>query len=313
MRSDPIAPGIVRLAFAALVRCHNGGIMNASRRTLLALLASLSILAAPASAQELARVQASVSAIAANDGNGQRRDAILKSLSALDVTAESQAFGEGTRAGVNLVVTLPGRESRVILVGAHYDRVPVGQGAVDNGASCAVLIELISAFKASPLGRYTLKFVFFDQEELGLLGSRAYLAAKSDRPAYAVNLDVFAYGDSLFATPSRTDSVLAKALQAAAEAQRLPVTMVPANRYPGSDHQSMMAAGIETVGVALVDKADVEGVLAAPPSALVPGKGPRILTIIHTPADTLAEVRAEQVVRAIPVVEQMIRTIDRSN
>src|SRR6187455_2178859 len=99
MRSDTIAPGIVRLAFAALVRCHNGGIMNASHRTLLALLASLSILAAPASAQELARVQASVSAIAASDGNSQRRDAILKSLSALDVTAELQAFGEGTRAG----------------------------------------------------------------------------------------------------------------------------------------------------------------------------------------------------------------------
>ena len=89
--------------------------------------------------------------------------------------------------------------------------------------------------------------------------------------------------------------------------------MVAPNRYPGSDHQSMMSAGIEAVGVALVDKADVEGVLAGPPSALVPAKGPRILTMIHTPADTVAEVRAEQMARAIPVVEQMIRTIDRSN
>ena len=37
--------------------------------------------------------------------------------------------------------------------------------------------------------------------------------------------------------------------------------MVALNRYPGSDHQSMMAAGVETVGVALVDKADIEGIL----------------------------------------------------
>ena len=144
-------------------------------------------------------MQASVSAIAASDGNSQRREAILKSLTALDVIPELQAFGDGARAGVNLVVTLSGRESGVILVGAHYDRVAVGQGAVDNAASCAVLIELIAAFKASPLGRYTLQFVFFDQEELGLLGSRAYFATKTNRPAYAVNLDVFAYGDSLFA------------------------------------------------------------------------------------------------------------------
>ena len=110
---------------------------------------------------------------------------------------------KAARAGVNLVVTLPGRESRVILVGAHYDRVEVGQGAVDNAASCAVLIELIAAFKASPLGRYTLQFVFFDQEERGLLGSRAYFATKTNRPAYAVNLDVFAYGEALFATTRR--------------------------------------------------------------------------------------------------------------
>jgi aminopeptidase S len=287
--------------------------MNASRRTRVALLASLSLLGGPALAQEPARVQASVSAIAASDGNSQRREAILTSLSELGVTAELQAFGEGARAGVNLVVTLPGREPRVILVGAHYDRVAVGQGAVDNAASCAVLIELIAAFKASPPGRYTLQFVFFDQEELGLLGSRAYLATKTNRPAYAVNLDVFAYGEALFATSSKADGLLAKALQAAAEAQRIPVTMVAVNRYPGSDHQSMMSAGVETVGVALVDKADIEGILAASPSTLASGKGPRILTLIHTPQDTVAEVRAEQMARAIPVVEQMIRAIERAN
>ena len=301
------------MAFGAFVRCDNGDTMNASRRTRFALLASLLVLVGPVSAQEPVRVHASVSAIAASDGNSQRREAILKSLSALGVPTELQPFGEGARAGVNLVVTLPGRESPAILVGAHYDRVAVGQGAVDNAASCAVLLELIAAFKASPLGRYTLQFVFFDQEELGLLGSRAHLATKTNRPAYAVNLDVFAYGEALFATSSKADGVLAGALKAASDAQGIPITMVPPNRFPGSDHQSMMAAGVETVGVALVDKADIEGVLAGPPSALVPGKGPRILTIIHTPADTLAEVRAEQMVRAIPVVEQMIRTIDRAN
>ena len=236
----------------------------------------------------------------------------MKLLAERGVTTETQLFGEGARAGVNLVVTLPGRESRTILVGAHYDRVAEGQGAVDNAASCAVLLELIAAFQASPLGRYTLQFVFFDQEEVGLLGSRAYLAAKSGRPAYAVNLDVFAYGDTLFVASPQTDGALARAIQAAGEAHRIPVTMVPPNRYPGSDHVSMIAAGVETVGVALVDQADVDGIRGLSPSTSAADKLPRILTIIHSPGDTLGEVKADQMARAIPVVEQTIRTLDRA-
>jgi Zn-dependent M28 family amino/carboxypeptidase len=252
-------------------------------------------------------VQASVSAIAAADSNSQRRETIVKLLAERGVTAETQAFGEGAGAGVNLVVTVPGRESRTILIGSHYDRVEVGRGAVDNGASCAALIELIGAFRASPPGRYTLKFVFFDQEELGLLGSRAYLSEKTTRPVYAINMDIFAYGDTLFATASSMDGTLARSLKTAADARGLRVTLVTAKNYPGSDHLSMIAAGIETISVALVDTADVEGILAGPISNLVAGQGPRILRIIHTPDDTLAQVNVEQMVRAIPIVEHTIR------
>ena len=282
--------------------------MAPSRKAIVGALVIFVLVAAEVFAQEAARITASASAISAAENNAQRREAIVKLLAERGVVVETQAFGEGNRAGVNLVVTLPGREARPILVGAHYDRVSVGQGAVDNAASCAALIELIGAFRASPLGRYTLKFVFFDQEELGLLGSRAYLQSKTDLPAFALNVDVFAYGDTIFVTSRQTEGILAKAVQAAGEAHRIPVTMVPPDRYPGSDHMSMMAAGVETVGVALIDKADVDGILAGSPTKLVPGKGPRILNIIHTPGDTLAEVKAEQMARAIPVVERTIRS-----
>ena len=286
--------------------------MTRSGRAVAGFLFTFAFLAVGVSAQDVARLTTSVSALAAAPNNVQRREAIVKLLAERGIMAETQAFGDGNRAGVNLVVTLPGRESRSILVGAHYDRVSVGQGAVDNAASCAALIELIGAFRSSPLGRHTLRFVFFDQEELGLLGSRAYLQSKTDRPVYAVNLDVFAYGDTLFVMSQQTDGALARAVQASGDAQRIPVTMVPPNRYPGSDHLSMIAAGVETVGLALVDKADVDGILAASPTTLVPGKGPRILNIIHTPGDTLAEVKPDQMALAIPVVEQAIRSIDRT-
>ncbi len=288
--------------------------MRITARPLVPLVLAAALLApAGMSAQDVARFTASLEAIVAGDGSAGRRAAIESALKALDVTPELLPFGEGNRAGVNVAVTIPGTDGGadgsgeaggtrpVILIGAHYDRVSAGQGAVDNGASCAALIELIAAFKASPRGRYTLRFVFFDKEEAGLLGSRAYLS-KAERPVYAVNMDVFAYGDTLFTVASRNGGALVRALRAAGEAAGIPVRDVPPSQYPGSDHQAMMAVGLETVGIALMDAEDAEGILK--------DRRPRILRLSHSARDTLAEVRPEQVVRALPVVEKMLRDVE---
>jgi aminopeptidase S len=276
-----------------------------------ALLIALVLPVAPALAQDATRLTTTIAAIAAGQGSDERREPIVTRVRALGLEARLQPFGEGDRAGTNVVVTLPGRETRTILIGAHYDRVPVGQGAVDNAASCAALLELMTAFKASPLGRYTLTFVFFDREENGLLGSRAYFAANAERPSYAMNLDIFAYGNEIFATASKPDGVLMGALRTAARAAGIPVRETPVERYPGSDHRSMMSAGVESLGLAIVDSADIDGVLSIGGSGLRVGQGPRIMSIIHTPNDTMAEVRVADIVRAVPVLERAIRALDR--
>jgi aminopeptidase S len=277
----------------------------------LAALAAAASAQVPVSPDAAASVMRTVTAIAAGDDTAARREAIVAALRTAGVEPALEPFGSEARAGVNIVVTLPGSDPRTILVGAHYDRVAVGRGAVDNGAACAALIELIRAFKASPLARATLTFVFFDREENGLIGSREYFGAHTTRPAYGVNLDIFAYGDTLFATAGNADSVLLRSLKAAGEAAGVPVRDVPPASYPGSDHRSMIAAGIETVGLAIVDAADVEAVLNLGVAGLKPGQGPRILTIIHTPNDTLAEVKPDQMVRGIAVVEGLLRALDR--
>src|SRR5262249_23167120 len=146
------------------------------------------------------------------------------------------------------IVEVPGRKSAVqtLLLGAHYDRVAQGQGAVDNAASCAVVIELLTAFKAKPLENYSVRAVFFDLEEGGLVGSQAYIAKirAGGLPALAVNLDIFAYGDTFFANPSAPGGRLATALQQAAEQSSVQVRFVTErNQYPASDHRPMMAAG----------------------------------------------------------------------
>lgn len=262
-------------------------------------------LVTPASAQDTARLTASLKAIAEASDNAARREAIVAQLETLDVEPVLQSFGSGRNAGTNIVVTLKGRDARTMLLGAHYDRVAVGQGAVDNGAACAALIEVIAAVKALPLQQLTLQVVFFDREENGLRGSRAFF---DDRPRvdYAMNVDVFAYGDSIFATGSHPDGLLLRWLRLAGKETGLPVRDVPRARYPASDHQTMMNAGVETIGVALLDPRDIE-------SLARPGAGaPRILTIIHSPNDTLAEVRPEQMARGIKLIEQLVRILDRA-
>jgi Zn-dependent M28 family amino/carboxypeptidase len=257
-----------------------------------------------------ARVTASLNAIVAGDNNAARREAIVAQLRAAGIDPAVESFGEGRAAGANVVVSLPGSGTRTIVIGAHLDRVNAGRGAVDNGAACAALIELAALFKASPLMRSTLQFVFFDREENGLVGSRMYFSTPGHRADFAINMDIFAYGDTIFATGSRPNSLLLRSLHAAAEAVGLPVRDVPPDKYPASDHKTMINAQIETLGLALIDKADVEGVLAGDVDRLQLGTGPRILRIIHSRNDTMEQVRLDQMARGIALVEQLIRKID---
>lgn len=280
-----------------------------TRLSLACLLSCVAVQIAPA--QDIARIVKSLDAITAAADNSARREAVVGQLRALNVEPVVEPFGGGRRAGANVIVTLPGSGSRTVVVGAHLDRVNVGRGAVDNGAGCAALIELVAAFTSAPLSRSNLQVVFFDREEAGLLGSRAFFAA--GRPAdYAINVDIFAYGNELFATASHPDGLLLRSLRAASKEVGLPVRDVPRTSYPRSDHVTMMAAGIETLGLALIDTADIAGVLAIGGGRLTLGRGPRILRIIHSPDDTLAEVRPEQMASGVALLEQLLRTIDRA-
>ena len=70
----------------------------------------------------------------------------------------------------------------------------------------------------------------------------------------------------------------------------------------------MMAAGVETLGLSLLDSDEIDAVLdlLTQRSRVVPP----VLTTIHTARDTMAAIRIAEVEKAIPLVEQMIRLID---
>jgi Zn-dependent M28 family amino/carboxypeptidase len=252
------------------------------------------------------QLRETTASIAAGATSADRRTAITDRLKAAGVDFHVEEFVSGTRSGANIVATLPGKaESRTLLLGAHYDRVARGRGAVDNAASCAVLLELIERLKSRPVAS-TATVVFFDLEELGLLGSRSYFQthAGSALPAQAMNFDIFGYGETFFVTPSKADGPLLASLQQAASELGFPVRSFPIAQYPSSDHRAMASAGIETLGVTLIDGSEIDSVVAPGPARS------RILSLIHTDADTMDQIREQDMAKALPVLERTIRLLD---
>jgi Peptidase family M28 len=92
----------------------------------------------------------------------------------------------------NVLARLAGTERRpAVLVAAHYDSVPAGPGASDDGSGAASVLEVARALKAMPPPPHSVILMIDDGEEAGLLGARAFVDfnpwAKDVRAA--VNVD----------------------------------------------------------------------------------------------------------------------------
>ncbi len=112
---------------------------------------------------------------------------------ALGYTVERHDYGSGVNVlGVRAGVRLP--EERV-LIGAHYDSVAGCPGADDNGTGVAGVLEAARVLASAPHAR-TLVVVCWDEEELGLKGSRAHAARSAqagEKIAAAFVLEMIGY------------------------------------------------------------------------------------------------------------------------
>ncbi|PHS28741.1 MAG: peptidase M28 [Robiginitomaculum sp.] len=101
----------------------------------------------------------------------------------LDVVA--QYYDEDPKA-YNTIAEIPGKGSNpeVVMAGAHLDSWFVGDGAADNGAGSAVIMEaarILSALNIKP--KRTIRFALWGGEEQGLYGSAHYVRTHfGDRP-----------------------------------------------------------------------------------------------------------------------------------
>ncbi|KOX20716.1 hypothetical protein ADK67_28770 [Saccharothrix sp. NRRL B-16348] len=101
-----------------------------------------------------------------------------------DVTVESDDVvrpWRGVRVATahNVVARVRGTDPAVsggkaLLLVAHYDSVPTGPGAADDGAAVAAMLETLRALTTGGV-RNDVVFLFTDGEEVGALGAEAYV------------------------------------------------------------------------------------------------------------------------------------------
>ncbi len=110
------------------------------------------------------------------------------------------------RTGRNVVGYIDNGAKQTVVVGAHYDHLGHGitgsldpnstdihNGADDNASGIAGMLYIAEALKSSSAKNNNYLFLAFSGEELGLLGSKAYVKAASipvEEMNYMINLDM---------------------------------------------------------------------------------------------------------------------------
>lgn len=162
--------------------------------------------------------------------NAQVRDYIFQELVARGLSPEVQKTtvvnsSEGTpfSAGTveNIVVRLKGtNNTKAVLVVAHYDSVPNGPGASDDGAAVVAMLEALRALRVSSPLRNNVVFLFTDGEEVGSLGAKAFVDEHPWAKDVGVVLNFEARGNSgpviMFETSSKNGWIVKEFAQAAA-------------------------------------------------------------------------------------------------
>lgn len=87
-------------------------------------------------------------------------------------------FTDGDTKAYNIIADIPGRDPKAgyVMAGAHLDSWVAADGATDNGAGSAVVMEaarILASLGVKP--KRTIRFALWSGEEQGLLGSLAYV------------------------------------------------------------------------------------------------------------------------------------------
>jgi hypothetical protein len=193
----------------------------------------------------------------------------------------------------NLVIIKKGDTSEKIVIGAHYDKVSDGCGAVDNWTGIVTLAYLYATLRNITL-RKTVVFVAFGKEEKGLVGSRAMVEAieKDQLEQYCAMVNVDSLGLS---APQVLDNASSKNLRelAASLAKEMKIPFSHANiGAADSDSSSFLRKKI--------------------PALTIHGLNNEWASIIHSRNDQLQKVNPVSVYLGYRLTLAMVARLDAS-
>ena len=157
----------------------------------------------------------------------------------------------GPMTASNVIAEIKGSEKpeEFVVLGAHLDSWELGTGALDNGCDAALVIDALRTIKAAGLHpRRSIRFILFSGEELGMLGSWAYVSAHRKEMDKAAGVVIFDNGTghvSGFSLGGRKDLVAA-ATQLVAPLKQFDAANLTTDAESGTDHFDFLLEGVPT-------------------------------------------------------------------
>src|SRR5947209_872469 len=193
------------------------------------------------------------------------RDYIVRTLQNLGLTPEIQKTTDINErrkipgALYNIVCRLKGiGTGKAVLVAGHYDSVPAGPGASDDGAAVASMLETIRILKSAPQLKRDAIFLFTDGEERGLLGAQAFVSEHPWAHDVGIVLNFEARGTSgpsiMFETSDHNGWLIRNFSQAASDPVANSLSYEIYKRLPGNtDFTIFRRAGYTGLNFAFID------------------------------------------------------------
>jgi Peptidase family M28 len=201
-------------------------------------------------------------------GHDKARTYLIDTLASLnlEVTEQKTHFASLIAGNIvsgdvnNVIGRLRGTSAArdAVLFAAHYDSVPSGPGASDDGFGVATLLETARALASLPGLRNDVLFLFSDGEELGLLGAQAFVAEDTNRRDVRVALNFDARGTHGAVTMFDTSPNNGALIRALGEASPYPIASSFVSKLAqalpnDTDASAFKRAGIPTYSFAYAD------------------------------------------------------------
>ena len=140
-----------------------------------------------------------------------------------------------------------------VVLGAHYDSVKDSPGANDNASGTALVYSVAKHIAGLNSRKYNVKIVFFDEEERGLIGSKAYAKKLKDQNYNIVSvhtIDQMAWdndGDRAIELEMPTEALKNHYLKVAKDyGYEFPIHM---STVTSTDHRSFRNVGFNAIGL----------------------------------------------------------------